>query len=182
MADDPDLTPTTTPRKGDAGAPRSTSGETVTIGCRMPNGLLLRLHEFIEYDEPLYGGGYRRSKIARPVGEAIKLNGCAINVAAVAAGEMPEFPIIGGFGLTSGVPKEFWDAWHEQNKTTELVRNGIVFVAKNEAAGTAMARERAGQVRSGLEPINPQKLPAEFQPKRTAGGGITGIQTSTSGT
>lgn len=171
---DVEVTKATAHQTNDKGAPRATTGETVTLGCKMPNGLVLQLYQDEEVMEPLYGGGYRAVKIARPVGEAITLNGCAINVGNVSRGIMPEHLMIGGFGLTSGVPREFWERWLAANKDTKLVKNRVVFEAKNDSAASSKARELAsGKVRSGLEPLDPENLPKGLFGRRRLTGGFT---------
>jgi hypothetical protein len=154
--------------------PRATTGETVTVCCKLPNGLVLHVDEMVEVTEPTPSGA-RMVRMARPIGDPITLNGCAINVATLMNGGLDQ-PPVGGFGLTHGVPKEFWDAWLDQNKNTDLVRRGLVFATKNAASAHGMARERATEVRSGMEPVDPENLPREFRRQRTPGGGITGIQ------
>jgi hypothetical protein len=167
-------------RPNSSPSPRITTGKTVTIGCKMPTGLVLRVDEMVDATEQVFGGGARQIKVARQVGSPVILNGCAVNIADLTSGRAVG-QVVGGFGITTGVPKDFWDKWLEQHKDDPLVVKGIVFDAKNDATAHSMARERTPSTRSGLEPMDPQNLPLEFRPRRTSGGGITGIQTLTQG-
>ena len=60
--------------------------------------------------------------------------------------------------MTPGVPREHWEAWLEQNRNSDLVRNGLVLAADAEDGARGQARERTA-LRSGLEPIVPSKIP-----------------------
>jgi hypothetical protein len=161
--------------------PRATTGETVTVACRMPNGVVLHVDEFVDV-RITSPGGTETVKMARPVrGESIVLNGYAVSVADIQAGRASGQVIAGGFGLTSGVPKDFWDAWLVQNQNTDLVLRGIVFASKNNGAAQATAIERSGEVKSGLEPMDPDNLPPGLSRRRMPGGEVTGIQSMTRG-
>jgi len=54
---------------------------------------------------------------------------------------------------TTEVDEEFWNEWLKRNKGLACIRNGQVFVAKNENEAKAMARERVGSVRTGFEAL-----------------------------
>ena len=127
----------------------TTSKETVTVACKLPNGLKLRLFEMIEHDEPVMGGGYRTVKIARKVGETITLNGCAAPFGVTKH-------LVGGYALTLGVPADFMAAWMDQNKGSPLIESKQIVVHVKDTEGAA--REHAA-VRSGLEPLSPKGDP-----------------------
>ena len=131
------------------------TGDTVTVGCKYPSGLILRLYDMVEGDlVPIMGGGYKRETIARARPEQVTLNGYAMDVDALAAGNTPDYPIVRGYAITSHVPKDFMDEWFKQNKDTKLVQNHIVFIARDDRSAFDMAKERE-KVRNGLEPIDP---------------------------
>lgn len=143
--------------------PRGSAGDTVTVACKMPNGLRLRLFEMEEVPEPMFGGGVRMTKRARQIeGADIVLNGAAVNLEEVGKGNLPSFVIAGGYALTPGVPRDQWEAWLEQNKHSALVRNNIVFCYKSEEGARKQALEQA-EVRSGLEPIDPERPPSDVR-------------------
>ncbi|AWJ93314.1 hypothetical protein Sp245p_26190 (plasmid) [Azospirillum baldaniorum] len=131
----------------------ATSGETVTVACKLPHGLELRTFTMEEVSEPVMGGGFRSVKMARQDETTFVIKGNAFpqNMA-------PEHPIIGGFGLTPGVPKGFWDKWLEQNASSALVRSGLIFAHAKPGHAEGEARERT-ELRSGLERIDPKNPP-----------------------
>lgn len=129
------------------------AGPLVTVACKMPNGLLLRLFRWEEFDEPVMGGGSKTVRRAIETGERITLNGYAVPF-----GEIPEQQIAGGYGITHNVPADFWAEWLKQNGESDLVKNNIVFAHAKSADTVSQAREYKKQ-RSGLEPIDPNKLP-----------------------
>lgn len=127
---------------------------TVTVACKLPNGLLLRLFRWEEHDEPVMGGGTKVVKRAIEIeGSRINLNGYAVPF-----GQIPDQQILSGYGITPNVPADFWEEWLKQNKDSDLVRNHIVFANPKTADTAAMAREHKGQ-KSGLEPVNTKRLP-----------------------
>lgn len=126
--------------------------ETVTVACKHPHGLILRLHEMVEVDEPSMGGS-RVVKRARQVGEAIKIAGYSI-----AGSKVPPPATTGAFALTPGVPKDFWDAWVKQNKDLDMLEKGLIFAAGTSTYVADKAKERQ-DMKSGFEPLDPEKLP-----------------------
>lgn len=132
------------------------AGETVTVACKLPNGIKLRIFDMVKKDMPVMGGGMRE------VPEAVEVQGQSfiINGNTHPQNAAPRCLIVGGFALTSNVPKELWDRWLEQNKESDIVRNGLIFAhAKDQdASARAQAKERAA-LRSGLERLDPEHLP-----------------------
>lgn len=137
---------------------------TVTIACKLPHGLLLRNFKMEETQEPVMGGGFRSVKVARQVGDTVRINGNAHP-----QDKAPIQTIVQGTGyaLTPGVDKEFWDAWLVANKDHMAVRNGLIFAHEKEASAVAEAREKKS-VRSGLERLDPDKLPRGIEKVKTA--------------
>lgn len=62
--------------------------------------------------------------------------------------------IIGGYGLTTGVPKDAFVAWLESHKEFPYVRNQYLFVHNDMAGARAHARDNE-KLRTGMEPIDP---------------------------
>lgn len=129
------------------------SGATVTVALKHPRGLILRLHKMVEVDEPVMGGGTRTVQRAMPVGEQIRINGYSQPNAKV-----PPAATAGAFALTHGVPKDFWEAWKEQNADHPYLLGGLLFASDKGAYAARKADERE-ELKSGLEPLNPEKLP-----------------------
>lgn len=146
----------------DVGAGGSSSG-TVTVGCKLPGGLILRLFEFREQPEPILGGGTKMVQMSTEVGERVIIHGCA-----APHGQSPAAPLTNqGYALTFNVPAEFFENWLEQNRDMDMVRNGLIFAASSTNASdvNAKSRERDG-IRSGMEPLEPDTDPR--MPKRVA--------------
>jgi len=125
---------------------------TVTVALKHPNGIFLQLHEFIEQQEPILGGGYRTFKISRPIeGTKVRLNGNRFPF-----GQPPAHLIIGDYGLTPNVSEEIWDKWLEQNHDSHLVKNKLIF-AYRSGDKVADAAKEYEKTKSGLEPITVKK-------------------------
>jgi hypothetical protein len=95
--------------------------DTVWVACKMPNGLIPRLHRFEKMREPVMGGGTREVEIARPTGESVRVRGNTFPY-----GTVPNWIIEGGFGFTQ-IDKVFWDQWLEQNKELAVVKNRLLW-------------------------------------------------------
>jgi hypothetical protein len=130
------------------------SADTVTVACKIPNGLLLQLEERVKSLEPSPSGG-REVEVGRKVGEPVKINGCAIPM----TGQPPAHQITGGYGLTV-VKKDFWDAWFKQNKDLDMVREGLLFAHEKRETVEAKARDQK-TVRSNMEPLDPDGKKAD---------------------
>lgn len=126
---------------------------TVTVGCKLPHGLILRTYKMDEYEEPVFGGGKKLSRIAIATGEQHVVAGVA-----KMPGEEREFPLVGGFALTHGIPSDFMELWMKQNADLPAVKNGLVFCHSQEASARSIAKENTANL-SGLEPIDPKKPP-----------------------
>lgn len=103
---------------------QSNSTATVTIGCKLPHGLMLDLTEA--------GKPARRFRVK------------GMNAA----------NIVGGFGITEGVPRDFWNEWLEKHKLLAFVERGQIFAYDTTASARARAKEVGGELLSGLEPID----------------------------
>lgn len=143
------------PRAGSGPGDRETrvSGDTVTVACKLPNGLHLQLATTEEVSEPVMGGGWKTVRRSRFVGMRHSVHGSAFRI-----DRAPAHAIIGGYGLTPNVPADFFAQWLEQNADLDAVRNNLVFALSKPEGAAARAREQR-DVASGLEPISPSKLP-----------------------
>ena len=145
-----------------------TTGETVAVACKLPGGLLLRVFDPFEYEDPQRDGSTKTVKSWRPVpdqqfairGPWVASAGQAYNRTNSAVAEL----LPGGYAITYGVPKELWDKWLHQNKTTNLVKKRIVFAMPSLQAATEEARKPENRaVKSGMEPVDPDN-PAQRMP------------------
>ena len=137
---------------------------TVTVACKLPNGLKLRLHTMVDVDMPLMGGGVKTVKEARPNPEVdpVTINGAAFNPL-----EPARCLVVGGYALTPNVDAQFMAEWLKQNARSPLVLNKLVLIHEAQADAQAEAKEKTA-VRSGLEPLMKDKDPRA--PKRVVEG------------
>lgn len=150
-------------------APAATSGATVTVGCKLPLGLYLQLQrKRMEREET--PGGYKERVYFDKYGQRYHINGPAIPSGSPPAGyRVPT--IVGGSALTSGIPKDFWEEWLEQNKDAPYVQSGMIFAAEKRSDVAAEAREKV-DIKSGFEPLNPKGDPRMPKPMSSGVGPI----------
>src|SRR4051812_37597048 len=141
---------------------------TLTIACKIPNGLILQTFAMEDHDEPVFGGGFRTVKRAVKTHHApVKLNGPA----RFAGKDLPH-DIKGGYGLTYNVDADFFAEWIRQNKDEPYVKNGMIFAQPSGKTADIDSQIKENLKRkSGMEPLNPSDLPEEFKGKvETANG------------
>ncbi len=127
------------------------SVETVTVACKFPHGIILRTFEMVDkWDD----GAKRMGKESRqrPGMFTIKGTGNPKKV-----GREHQAQIVGGYAITQNVPANLWKAWLEDNKDSDLVKNQLIFAFEKLIDVEAKARDNA-KSRSGLEPLNPDKI------------------------
>lgn len=132
--------------------PKSHAGAKITVACKVPNGLRLRLFKLQEANEQVLGGGSRSFKRAEQVGEEVVLYGPAFRF-----GQVPNFLIVGGYALTPNVDADFFREWLKQNPDLDAVKNHLVFAQKSESDARAEAKEKA-PILSGLQPMDMRKV------------------------
>ena len=93
-------------------------GATVTVACRVPNGVELQLVR-----QELWPESSTEKRAIR----------CG-NVVRIAGPRSPEADVGRPFVTTKGVDKEFWDAWLAQNKGHPAVASGALHATTDEAA------------------------------------------------
>jgi hypothetical protein len=129
---------------------------TVTVACKLPHGLILRLFKMNETEVPVLGGGTRMEKVAEQVGDVVEIKGYAVPF-----GAERDFSLVGGktgFALTPGVNKDFFDEWLRQNKDHPAVVSGLVFASPSESRAKDEAKDKR-TMRNGQEPIDPDNPP-----------------------
>lgn len=135
--------------------------DTVTVACKLPNGIVLRAFDMVDAEEAA-PSGQRTVKRAQQREGTCRIRGNALDLEQVKRDPENIPPMSMGFALTHDVPRDLWENWLEANRQTEMVKNGLIFAHGEEASLRAMASERRG-VRTGMEPINPDS------PARTTG-------------
>jgi hypothetical protein len=126
---------------------------TVTVACKVPSGLHLRLFRMEDFNEPVMGGGTRTVKRAVEMGQRVTVKGFAHP-----SDKAPTAQISGGYALTPGVDADFFKAWLEQNAESAIVKNKLIFAHEKATYAESQSREQAELV-CGLEPIDPAKMP-----------------------
>ena len=132
---------------------------TVTVGCKLPRGYVMRVFDVESTFEPVMTGGTgpatREVKRYFPTGRVV-LKGTGR--------QQDGRDIVGSYAFTHGVDADFCARWFEANKSSEVVQKGfIVAHAKpHEAQAAATAHERE---KTGYEPVDPSSLPVEFKNK-----------------
>jgi hypothetical protein len=144
------------------------SEETVVIGCRLPNGLILE----VGYTSTAEVDGKEIALIQR--GEnyrRIELKGWNAHSEAMRA---QEIQVPAGLNtrpyLNRGVPKAAWEQWKLAHPNSWLIKNGILFEAKNDADANVKAIDVAKE-KLILAPLDKSALPtgiaeADFAKKK----------------
>lgn len=128
--------------------------DTVIVACKLPNGLVIYDEREKTVNEQMFGGGFRPIQVwERVPGSEVTLNGNAMSHETLLSGDVPHL-VVGGYAMTPGVPRDFWERWLERHRDTDIVRNRLVFAAASESKVRGMAKENAA-TRSGLEPLDP---------------------------
>jgi hypothetical protein len=113
---------------------------TVTVGCKLPNGLIIESGYTFAAGQVVRLPNYKRQILngansTRPPG-----------VRAVS-------PVNHEPGITENVDEEFFDKWVADHRDSNIVKNGLIFKMKNKHEATARAKDEA-QKRTGFEPLN----------------------------
>jgi hypothetical protein len=118
--------------------------DTVTVACKLPNGLHL---------ENRGSDGTRQRVTLNGARLATDVNGMPIATHELA----------GAYGLTPNVPAKFWEQWVKENAGYGPYARGLVFAQADGANARAQARELA-ELKTGLEPLDPSKPAAGVTP------------------
>lgn len=121
---------------------------TVSVACKMPNGLQLRNFEMTSRQEPVMGGGTREVKFAAHTGESVTVYGPATPF-----GQAPRCLIVGGYAITPGIDADFFAKWLKDNAESDIVKNRVVFAHEKNDVTTDKAKAQA-EVKSGMEPVD----------------------------
>lgn len=137
------------------GAESSKHSATVTVACKIPQGLRLQLQHEMERPMPTGRGlenDFQMTKVNVFGGDVWNVAGPAIP----AMGGVPDGYVMpkieAGFALTE-VPRAFWETWLHQNRQADYVKSGMIFAYGDASNVKADAREHEKKL-SGLEPIS----------------------------
>jgi hypothetical protein len=135
------------------------SNATVTVASKAPFDIILKLYDFTERSEPVLGGGFRAFKQSQ---ERLGAGPFIVQGNSWPQNKGPHQQIVGGYAITHGIPKAFWDEWLEQNKLSDYVKNNMIFAHTEAASVTSKATDQT-EVKSNLERLDPAKLPRGVQ-------------------
>lgn len=131
--------------------------ELVTVGCKIPSGLVLEMGR----------AGDENYK-------SVTIHGANCTHGASPVGRITGKPVavVGGYGITPNVPKDFMDAWMKKNERMPAVVNGLIFV-ELEPASAVDAAETFAELKTGYEPLDAdvpgdELAPTEDQVKELA--------------
>jgi hypothetical protein len=122
--------------------------EVVTVACKLPHGIKIRMYAKREEREQVLGGGVRDVTIWRPTGKYIRIKGPNVPAQYRALVE-----VIGGYALTSNVPADVFEHFMEHNKDSEFVKNNMIYGHKQRGRVISWAREHERQ-KTGVEPLD----------------------------
>jgi hypothetical protein len=105
---------------------------TVTIACKMPNGVILNLDRYERISTESFNPAVREI----PGGQTVTLKGVAYHIG---LDERPE--LHGGYRLNE-VDADFWESWYELNKDSPLIKDGLIFAAPKREIAASRAREQ----------------------------------------
>jgi len=128
--------------------------ETVIIGCKLPKGITLEVgYDFAENGAQIKGPNYKR----------IPLKGWHAHTEEMRRGgiQVPAGVNMRPY-LNRGVDKAAWDEWKAKHKGSWLLKNEILFEAKDEASAALRVEEGA-------------HTPTPFAPLDRSKPGIPGI-------
>lgn len=139
------------PRKASVAA-NPVARNTVTVACKIPSGLVLRLFRSETYREQGRAGEMvEHQRSVEIEGTRVTLKG-----ANSVLGLDPKLPSEYAYGLTHGVPEDIWDQWLVANADSDVVRQRLVYAHAKPQYVADKATEQAA-IRTGFEPINPDK-------------------------
>lgn len=147
------------------------SGRTVTVACKAPTGLNLRIFKWIDDrgSKPAHDGTRDKISVEDNRYKRIRVNGPSRYYF---PGPAPDFAISGGYALTPNVDRDFMELWMEQNKESELVVNKLIFIMPTEREAVQAAQDLR-EIKSGFEPLD-----IDEKPKGLSGKGNLGIGTA----
>jgi hypothetical protein len=130
----------------------SKKSATVSVGCKIPNGIVLQLCQPTKWLEETPSGTRERIRYDK-VGPRRFIAGPAYPNGPVPLGFPERPPLAGGYAITTGIPADFWAAWLKQNEQSSFVVNKQVFAEETFDHAQGLGREQIS-VKSGFEPIS----------------------------
>jgi hypothetical protein len=149
------------------------STETVSIGCRLPNGY--RLEVGFSVNDPGKGGApfalYRKHEdyqvfVLKGLNQRSLLRDAQGKPFATAPAQIGREPFI-----NQGVPKDFWDRWVKENPRSWALKTGQIFLVPKTDTSTTKAvvldaKAKSPEVFAPLDPGVTMKIEANEISKR----------------
>jgi hypothetical protein len=131
---------------------QQTGGATVSVASKLPMQYILRLNKKIERTIQAHGGTHREV-ISLPSPEEGEY---VIDGNSFPQNSGPYQQLAGGFAITHGIPKDFWEKWLSQYSHMDVVKKGFIFAHTEASSTIAHAKEMANEP-SGFERLDPKK-------------------------
>lgn len=112
----------------------------VTIGCKLPQGLIIEMGYKTVPGGTVQGPDYKRVRLRGPNMHHLAGAPAPANLAP---------------GLTHNVDEAFFDAWVKSHADTNIVKNKLVFKAVDKSEAEARALDVTEQ-KTGMEPLDPK--------------------------
>jgi hypothetical protein len=125
-----------------------TTRKTVTVACKLPHGVVIRDFQEGVMHENVMGGGTRKVKVFRAVGQRIRIKGPQVPTPFLRLVE-----VVGGYAITDGVDANVFARWMSWNKENPAVVGHLIFGSEDRDSVVGMAKEMA-KIKSGLEPLD----------------------------
>jgi len=128
--------------------------ELIRIGCKLPHGLWLEIG--VEHTEGAWGGVVNGPKYAK-----VLLNGTHAEGMKRVPTIQPVASLNPEPGLTD-IPKDVWDAWIAEGGMGfrhPARLNNLIFVVPKGKEDAKAILQAVESLRSGFEPLDPNKLP-----------------------
>lgn len=132
--------------------------KTVTVACKLPHGLILRVFKMVDVEEAQPAGSVRTVPRAQQVGAPVTIKGYLQKYDP----SNPPVAVAPSFALTHGVDKEFFEEWLRQNHDHAAVVNNLIFASDKASTVNGRVKEHADQP-NGFEPIDRNRLPKRIQ-------------------
>ena len=137
----------------------ATSGEMLTIACKIPMGMRLQVCKKVIMPRKTEGGLIRDTEEYHRFGKEYIVYGPAHpqNMG-------PHCTIIGDYALTPNIPKEHYDLWYSQHRNDPMVLSRAIFANSSNKINGEAKEYRA--TKSGLERLDSTKLPKGMKPDK----------------
>lgn len=135
-----------------ANAPRS--GGTVTVACKVPNGLVLQLCRPNTQIVNVRGNRHEETVYSK-IGQTFTVAGPAYPNGPVPRGFKAPPLIVGGYAMTRGIPADFWEEWLNQNAEASYVTSRMIYACDRADEARGLAEDHKDTL-SGFEPLNPE--------------------------